>query len=321
MPPPFPVRRDVAVRAAVSDARDQLSFSDAFWPEQGVLAVAAVRIAGSGVEAARAAVALRQVLRAAVEVERDPQAALALCLDAVSYEGVAAALLRLDTGSGALSTGTVGQARVTVPQDGKRSVLSAGDVVWLTAGDVEPPGKAAGADLDALVAPAAANAADGCVAAVLFKAPARTTKAATFSLPNDHAAIPGLLAQVQRFLERGAVAEDDAAGVEVALDEILSNAISYAFGDGMAHEILVAPSLAGDRLTIEIRDDGAPFNPLLVPPPNLSDDIDERQIGGLGMHFVRTVMDDVEYRRCDGWNVLTLGKRLTRAPQLQETRS
>src|SRR5690606_12668811 len=121
------------------------------------------------------------------------------------------------------------------------------------------------------------------------------------------AAIPGLLREVEDFLQRHAPGE--MPGVDVALDELLTNTISYGFADGRLHEILVELAFEDGVLTVELRDDGIPFDPLDIPTPDLSDDLDGRGIGGLGMHFVREVMDEITYRRANGWNVLTLTKR------------
>ncbi len=85
--------------------------------------------------------------------------------------------------------------------------------------------------------------------------------------------------------------------------------ISYAFRDGARHIIDVEISFAGNCLSIEIRDDGSPFDPLKIPPPDLTSELAEREVGGLGIHFVRTVADEVGYRREEGWNILRLVKR------------
>jgi serine/threonine-protein kinase RsbW len=63
-------------------------------------------------------------------------------------------------------------------------------------------------------------------------------------------------------------------------------------------------------VTAEVEDDGRAFNPLEAAAPNLDASIDERPIGGLGIHLVRSVMTSVEYRRQDGRNVLTMKKKL-----------
>ena len=127
--------------------------------------------------------------------------------------------------------------------------------------------------------------------------------------------------------------------INLALDEVLTNVISYAYADSGPHEIEVRlsipdetrtstgwsggsnePSLKRDEVTalaqvhwqevtVEVSDDGRPFDPLTVAPADLDQALEERSIGGLGVHFVRRVMDRLEYRRDAGRNVLTMHKR------------
>jgi len=99
---------------------------------------------------------------------------------------------------------------------------------------------------------------------------------------------------------------------DLSLDEVLTNVISYAFEDAREHTIDVRFRIHDAQLEVEVRDPGRPFNPLDVPPPNLDAPIDERPIGGLGLHIVRQMMDRLEYRRVDGRNVLTLTKRIAK---------
>lgn len=98
--------------------------------------------------------------------------------------------------------------------------------------------------------------------------------------------------------------------LSVALDEVISNAIAYGYSDSRDHRIAIGLSFDGKAVTAEISDDGAPFDPLKVPPPTLQGNIEERQIGGLGIHFVRSLMDACDYARKDGRNILTLTKRV-----------
>ncbi len=99
--------------------------------------------------------------------------------------------------------------------------------------------------------------------------------------------------------------------VEAVIDE-LGPAIEgvEASEQRTSDEILIEVNVEGDRLMIDIRDDGAPFDPLSIPEPDLSVELEERQIGGLGMYFVRSLLDNIEYRRSNGWNVVSLEKRL-----------
>jgi anti-sigma regulatory factor (Ser/Thr protein kinase) len=98
--------------------------------------------------------------------------------------------------------------------------------------------------------------------------------------------------------------------VNLALDELFTNIISYGFQDQSEHLIRVHLSADGDVLTVVIEDDGVAFNPLERIPPDLPCTIDECKVGGLGIHLVRNLMDAVAYERRGGTNVLTLKKTI-----------
>ncbi|PKL55888.1 MAG: ATP-binding protein, partial [Methanomicrobiales archaeon HGW-Methanomicrobiales-6] len=69
-----------------------------------------------------------------------------------------------------------------------------------------------------------------------------------------------------------------------------------------------------DAVRVTIIDDGVAFDPLTAPPPPLDVPAEERPIGGLGIHFIRTVMDSVTYARKDGKNVLSMEKKRPASP-------
>jgi len=99
---------------------------------------------------------------------------------------------------------------------------------------------------------------------------------------------------------------DLAFKVNLALEEIVINVMNYGHDDGL-HEIDITLTTEEDSLTIEIVDDGRPFDPLHdAPIPDVNAELEDRNIGGLGIHFVRKMMDDVRYRREEGKNHLTL---------------
>jgi anti-sigma regulatory factor (Ser/Thr protein kinase) len=95
------------------------------------------------------------------------------------------------------------------------------------------------------------------------------------------------------------------------LDEIVINIIAHGYDDEHEHQIRVSLALEGDILAIQVEDDGKPFNPLEVPPPNLDLPIDDRPIGGLGIFIVRSTVNEVEHRREGGRNILTMQKTMT----------
>ncbi len=96
--------------------------------------------------------------------------------------------------------------------------------------------------------------------------------------------------------------------VSMVLDELLNNVVNYAYRDEEEHIIELEFVLSGNRLVITVRDDGVPFNPFALDPPNIAQSLDESEIGGLGIYLVRSVMDEYMYNRHIGRNVVTLVK-------------
>lgn len=94
--------------------------------------------------------------------------------------------------------------------------------------------------------------------------------------------------------------------MKLALDEILTNIISYAYDDAREHIIVIRLSLDQEKWTVEVEDDGRPFNPLNAPEPDTKQLLGERPIGGLGIHLVRKLIDELEYRRQNDRNILVM---------------
>jgi len=67
-------------------------------------------------------------------------------------------------------------------------------------------------------------------------------------------------------------------------------------------------SLHDDSISIQIRDEGRAFDPLMVPEPNVNQPVEQRKIGGLGIHLVKKLMDSVSYERKNNENIVTLRK-------------
>jgi serine/threonine-protein kinase RsbW len=88
--------------------------------------------------------------------------------------------------------------------------------------------------------------------------------------------------------------EKELHNVQLAVDEACTNIIKHAYCDE-GGPITISCGLQGGRLIITIKDKGNPFDPTSIPPPNLESDIHERKIGGLGMHLMRKLMDEVCY--------------------------
>jgi len=94
----------------------------------------------------------------------------------------------------------------------------------------------------------------------------------------------------------------------IAFDELLNNIISYGYDDDTEHSIQVDVELKSERLVITITDDANPFNPFQNDPPDTKLSAKERDIGGLGIHIVKSLMDEFDYRRSADKNIITLVK-------------
>lgn len=110
------------------------------------------------------------------------------------------------------------------------------------------------------------------------------------------------IANVCKFVVAGAEASgfdiDDLFQIELACDEACTNVIEHAYGGEEKGNITVTWNFSKGMFTITIVDEGQPFDPKDVPTPKVPanpGDIDELQIGGLGIHFMRKLMDEVHF--------------------------
>ncbi len=121
-----------------------------------------------------------------------------------------------------------------------------------------------------------------------------------------HAELNEIVAAVEGMAEREKWSPELVFRVQLAIEEVVLNVMDYGYDEGV-HEFELILTSEADTLTIEVVDDGRPFDPLNdVPTPDLEATVEERKVGGLGIHLVRTMMDQVNYRREQGRNYLTL---------------
>lgn len=127
----------------------------------------------------------------------------------------------------------------------------------------------------------------------------------SIAVVNDVPAISRATVQVEAFCAGRGIDDAVARKFSVALDETLTNTVSYGFPEGGRHTIAVRIEHRAGYLTATVSDDGTAFDPLSQPAPDIHAPVEQRKIGGLGIHLVRTLMDTVEYRRRGDRNELT----------------
>lgn len=103
---------------------------------------------------------------------------------------------------------------------------------------------------------------------------------------------------------------------QLALDELLTNVVAYAFEDAADAVVSVLLHFTDARLMAVIQDNGRPFNPLHdAPVPDLDLTAEDRTVGGLGIHLTKAFVDTLRYERRDGWNRLSLVQPLAAHPE------
>ncbi len=97
--------------------------------------------------------------------------------------------------------------------------------------------------------------------------------------------------------------------INISVDELITNTVNYSYGNQSARSILLKLVATYDKLTVTIEDDGQPFNPFENVPSadHVEASLEDRPIGGLGVHLVKALMDEFSYERtADGLNRITL---------------
>ena len=130
------------------------------------------------------------------------------------------------------------------------------------------------------------------------------------SLDNDLRELAGVASEIDRFCEARNLEPQVAYAVNLSVDEILTNTISYGYDDDETHRIELVVRMEDGALIVVIVDDSAAFDVTAETQPELDAPLSERDPGGLGLFLVHQMMDGVEYHRRDGRNVVTLTKRM-----------
>ena len=133
---------------------------------------------------------------------------------------------------------------------------------------------------------------------------------AEYRLRNDPVETGHIAQWIQSFAEAAQLSPVARNAFDHALVEWITNVISYAYDDTREHWIEIRFLTAPGQAQVEVEDDGREFNPLTRPPVKTNTPLEERAIGGLGIHMIRQLMDSVEYRRADGRNILTMTRRV-----------
>jgi len=122
--------------------------------------------------------------------------------------------------------------------------------------------------------------------------------------------VPRLLNGVEAFCRAQRLATETVLDVRLVVEEVLTNIVRHAHAGSEETVVELRLSASAASVRMEFRDEGTAFNPLDAPPPDLERRPEARGIGGLGVHLVKSLVDDARYSREGSINVLVLIKHV-----------
>jgi len=126
------------------------------------------------------------------------------------------------------------------------------------------------------------------------------------TLNGDVKELDKLAGWLRQFCRDAALGDDLEFRLNLALEELFTNAVRHGGCNGMADAASIRLQCEGPDVLVEYSDQGRPFDPADAPAPDLDSPLAERPAGGLGLHFVRQIARDFEYHRVGGRNRITM---------------
>lgn len=131
----------------------------------------------------------------------------------------------------------------------------------------------------------------------------------SFSLHNSIKELDKLSIELESAGRRWQLAPKIVLQLNLALDELFTNVVSYGFEKDSAQQVDMTLELSGDEIRATMEDYGRPFDPTKPIDPDLDLPLEKKDIGGLGIFLVRQYVDDLQYRREGGKNIIILVKK------------
>ncbi|MCY3592054.1 MAG: ATP-binding protein [Acidobacteria bacterium] len=129
-------------------------------------------------------------------------------------------------------------------------------------------------------------------------------------VPNRIEELPGVSEAVETLGQEERWAQDVIYAIVLSLEEVATNVVRHGGSEPGSSEIEIEVTSSDDEVRVEVRDGGRAFDPFHeAPEPDLDAAVEDRKIGGLGVHFVKVLMDETSYSREGGRNHVTMVKR------------
>lgn len=135
-------------------------------------------------------------------------------------------------------------------------------------------------------------------------------KALKINLTKNISDLTMLVTKLEKFFEENNISSISMP-MTLILEELYTNTITHGASDGRDIFIEVNLGIDKNELGMTYKDNGIPFNVLELPDPDLTASIENREVGGLGVYYVKTLTDSVEYEYLEKQNVLKMKKKLS----------
>ena len=133
----------------------------------------------------------------------------------------------------------------------------------------------------------------------------------TLIVPNRMEEIRTIQVVLEEFSEQQNLPSEVLFQTQLSLEEIFTNVVSYAHNDDQEHEVEIIFSKEDETITVEILDDGSPFNPLQdAPELDVESSLEDRGIGGAGIRLAKQLMTELRYQHDGARNHLTMIKEI-----------
>jgi serine/threonine-protein kinase RsbW len=136
------------------------------------------------------------------------------------------------------------------------------------------------------------------------------TAEATLTAKNELSELERLSEFLSRFWADNHLPAELEFNTNLALEEVFANVVLHGYRDSDSHEISVHAAVGDGTVTLTVEDDGIAFNPLDAPAADITQALEDRPVGGLGIHLIRSLMTEVAYARVDGRNRLEMKKKI-----------
>ncbi len=132
----------------------------------------------------------------------------------------------------------------------------------------------------------------------------------SFNLRNNLADLKGFVQHLEVFALSQGLSKQNVLRINLCIEECFANIVSHGYQDNEDHWIEITLTSEDKKFIVCIEDDGISYNPTSTAAPDLTSPVEQKKIGGLGVHFMRHFMDDIKYQRYNNKNVLVLTKNI-----------